>query len=561
MQRLLAIDCDPREICLILATAVGDRVTLEGIETISLTRAADEVPFTSEEVGKQLQAALAKQKRSGAKILIGVDRNSVESFEFNVPPASDGELPELVQTQVTMESPNAVDEGVIDFIPTPGPATEPRQITAAALSRAEISRITSICSVAGITPDRMLMRSYATAALFLRQHSSRKGNSLLVNVIGDEVDLIVVDQTRPLFFRTVRLPGTLGNESAETRLLHEIRRTLLIAPQSATVAQSIEAVFIVGNSPDHDRIVRQFAEESAIKTEILDPLASFLTGSEWKAASTGRLVPLLGMLVEETHGGHHSIDFLHPRRPPKPPNRKRQLAIALTAIALVGGGLGYYLWDLFTTADAEVKQLADELSDLEGLVKKTAEKKKIIDAIDDWNTNSVVWLDEIRDLSSRFPSGQDLVLQRLTMSPARGGKASIAFQGLAREPNVVTRMEATLRDSRHEVQTPRVDERVQDKSYTWNFETSVSLTPAKIEIEKPADKEASETAQKSSRKKSNPKSSSKLATPPTKVDDTVSATISDEAPPTKRVSQTREPRDKDVQDKPEAKSASKEQGI
>jgi|GEM_PF-437844 len=486
MQRLLAIDCDPRELCLVLGTAVGERITLEATETISCVRGADDPPMTAEELGKRLQTVLAKHKRTGARILMGVDRNAIELFDFPVPPATDAELPELVLNQVTTASPNMAEESVIDFVANGVVATESRRITAAALSRTEFDRITGVCNAAGMTPDRMLMRSYATAALFLNGQNLlgqnlRAGNSLLVNVIDDEVDLIVIDQVQALFFRTVRLPGVLGNEFAETRLLDEVRRTLLVAPQSAAVSQAIETVYVVGTAQDHQRLAEQIARENGIHAEQRDPYTGFLLAAKWEQPSSGRLIPLLGMLTAEVHGGKHSLDFQHPKRPPKPPNRTRQLVMSLSAVALLGGAGAYYLWDVFSTADAEIKRLASELSDLEGLVKKTTEKKKVADALEDWNANSVVWLDELRDFSAKLPTGQDLVLQRLTMSPARGGRASLAFQGLAREPNVVTRMEATLRDTRHEVQTPRVDERIQDKSYPWNFETSVSLTPARIE--------------------------------------------------------------------------------
>ena len=199
MQRLLAIDCDPRELCLVLGTAVGERITLEATETISFVRGDDDPPVTAEELGKRLQSVLAKHKRTGARILMSVDRNAIELFDFPVPPATDAELPELVLNQVTTASPNMAEESVIDFVANGGVATESRRITAAALSRTEFDRVTGVCNAAGITPDRMLMRSYATAALFLNGQNLRAGNSLLVNVIDDEVDLIVIDQVEALF--------------------------------------------------------------------------------------------------------------------------------------------------------------------------------------------------------------------------------------------------------------------------------------------------------------------------------------------------------------------------
>src|SRR4051794_4420511 len=135
MQRFLAIDCDPKEPCFVLAMATGDRVTLEAAAVVSVKPASDDVPVTPEELGKQLQASLARYKRTGAKCLTVVDRNAMELSEMTVPPATDAELPELVLNQLMIQSPNIADETIVDFIPSPGNATEPRRITAAALSK------------------------------------------------------------------------------------------------------------------------------------------------------------------------------------------------------------------------------------------------------------------------------------------------------------------------------------------------------------------------------------------------------------------------------------------
>ncbi len=505
MPRLLAIDCDARELCFVLGNSVGERVTLEAAGSVSLKGLADDRPLQNDELGKQLQALLAKHKRSGAKVLASVDRNAIELFQLTVPPAADAELPELVMNQLAIESSNIANESVIDFIPDVGGASEPRRITAAALSQVEFDRVKTVCTAAGYAPDCMLVRPYETASLFLKQQTAIRGNSLLVNVVADEVDLIVVDQQQPLFFRTVRLPAGMGDEAAEQRLLDEIRRTLLVAPQGSEVGQVIDAVYVFGTSGEYERIVQQISKDSTAKVELLDPYVGFALGSQWEKQTSGRLIPLLGMLLGEAHGGNHAIDFLHPRRAPKPPDRKRQLAMALIVAAVLVGTGGYYVWDLFSAADAVNKKLASDLADLEALVKKSSKKEKVTEAIDDWNGNSVVWLDELRELSSKFPSGQDLVIQRLSMTPTRGGKASIAFQGLAREPKVVTRMEVTLRDSRHEVQTPRVEERVQDKLYSWGFETSVSLSPAKVEMEESDHDQSASEVKESGKKESNSK--------------------------------------------------------
>lgn len=517
MQRLIAIDCDSRELCFVAATVNGDRITLEAASTETVKLPAEERPMTSEEIGKQLQALLGKQKRSGAKYLMSVDRSAIEFSEITVPPSTDAELPELVLNQLGGDSAASGEESIIDFIPLPGDQDGPQRVAAAALARHEFNRVNSVGSAAGISPERMLVRPYETAALFLSRGTTGSGHTLIVNVIADEVDLIVVDRERPLFFRTVRLPGGLGDEAAEQRLFDEVRRTLLVAPQNAEIGHVIDCVSVYGKGTAVEKLVEQIARDCSVQTEVVNPIEQFTTGSHWNNHYSGRMVPLLGMLVGEARK-IHSLDFLHPRRAPKPPNRLRQGIIAGAAVAAVVGCGWFYLNEKFSDIDAKIKQLNAELADLKTQEKKSADKRKSTEALEDWVGNSVVWLDELRDLSANFPSGQDIVIQRLAMSPARGGRAGISFQGAARESKVVPRMESTLRDPRHEIQTPRVEERAQDKLYPWTFDTSISLTPEKVDFkpvekkkssgddksasdEKPADETKSSSGKKSTRDK------------------------------------------------------------
>lgn len=505
MQRIIAIDCDPRELCFVAATMNGERITLEAAATIPVTHPAEERPLTGEEIGKQLQSLLGKQRRSGTKYLLSVDRNAIEFSEITVPPSTDAELPELVLNQLSGDAATSADESIIDFVALPGEKDGPRRVAAASLSRSEFNRVNSVSSAAGISPERMLVRPYETAALFLSRGSTGSGHSLIVNVIADEVDLIVVDRERPLFFRTVRLPGGMGDEAAEQRLFDEIRRTILIAPQNADIGHVIDGVSVFGKGKAVEKLVEQIGRDCSVPTEVADPIQQFATGSQWDNHFSGRMVPLLGMLVSEARGAH-AIDFLHPHRAPKPPNRARQGILAAVAVAVVVGCGWFYLNDQFSAVDAEIKRLNTELADLKAQEKKSADKRKSIEALEDWVGNSVVWLDELRDLAANFPSGQDIVIQRLAMSPSRGGRAGISFQGAARESKVVPRMEAALRDSRHEIQTPRVDARAQDKLYPWSFDASITLIPEKMDFQsanekKPADEEKPAVESKSSGEK------------------------------------------------------------
>ena len=189
---------------------------------------------------------------------------------------------------------------------------------------------------------------------------------------------------------------------------------------------------------------------------VIDPFVAVDVAGPLMPENSGSFASLLGMVLDEVRGGAHAIDFLHPRKPPAPPDRRRPLLVAAAmVVALILFG-GYYVWDQLASVDVENQKLAAELADVKDLVKQAAQKKQAVAAIREWQADEVNWLDELRDLSLRFPSSRDAIVLKMTMSPGRGGGGTIQFSGLVRDPSIVVRMESNIRDSFHEIRSKRV---------------------------------------------------------------------------------------------------------
>ena len=105
----------------------------------------------------------------------------------------------------------------------------------------------------------------------------------------------------------------------------------------------------------------------------------------------------------------------------------------------------------------------------------------MIQAINEWGENDVNWLDELRDLSLRFPSDRDAVVLRMGLGHARGEGGTIDMVGVVRDPVIVTRIENSLRDKHHQISSRHVQERVQENSYSWHFESSLVVALARQE--------------------------------------------------------------------------------
>lgn len=477
MGKILALDWDRRQLRYVLA--------LVGRKTVKVLQAAEvAMAMVQEADGEEVAdpAATLKSKlgRSVSRLpaLVGVDRASVETLSLTLPPATDAELPELVLNQAMRESASITEDTALDFLPVAGEAGQPREVLAAALAADAMARIRLVCSQAGIKPSRLLLRPYASASLFLRSQQALPGEAcLLVNLVGDEVDLTVVAEGKIVFTRTARIPHSDDQAETDRRVLAEIGRTLMVAMQQRMGDQAVSRIHVFGSPGDHQGLVEAISGQYELPAAEFDPFDAVEVRRKVIPEHAGSFAPLLGMLLDEADGAKHAIDFLHPRQAPKPPDRRR-LLVAIAAL-LVTGGL--FIW----------YQQARELKKLDGAIAslaKTRDERKaqatqaftraqVVNSLRAWHAAELNWLDELRDLSIRFPSGSDMVVLQMALSPGRAGGGAISFSGMARDPKIVVRMESNIRDRYHDIRSKRVQERGPQGSLAWSFETSLSVAP------------------------------------------------------------------------------------
>lgn len=484
MPRLLAAEWDVGEARFVVASLRGRSVTIEQLGQVPLSPPDGEGASASAELHQEVASA-AFPKASRAKVLVGLSRANVELRQLTMPPAPDTELPELVRMQALREQGFVNEESLLDFIPLAEDPTEARAVVAAAISRDQYAAINAMCTAAGIKPDRLLLRPYAAASLFLRQAANPDQAVLLIDVSLHRADLTVVIDRRVVLSRTVRLPS--DDETAALPLgplLAEVRRSL-IAVENQPGGGSIEAIYVFGTAREHQALVEALESELRMPAQAFDPFAGVSLKSKVQSAlpaETGRFASLVGMLLDEAHGSH-ALDLLNPRRKPEPINRKRLAVAAAALIAAVGLTLGYTAWTKFDEINDDIERLSRESRELDNLLKVAEAKRKAVEEINQWAGGEVIWLDELRDLSLRFPSPRDAVLLGLTMSRSSSNKGGVMeFQGLVRDPSIVGRMESALRDDHHEVRSKRVQASIQDRIYTWQFESSLSVTKRDKEL-------------------------------------------------------------------------------
>jgi hypothetical protein len=172
------------------------------------------------------------------------------------------------------------------------------------------------------------------------------------------------------------------------------------------VAESENAALGVG-----DRL----RDTLAIPVSRFDPLG----GEQPPAGATaGSFAGAAGLLYLFGRGKGLPINFVRPREPKPPIDPNRRLltwaGIAAGVLVLIGGIGGYAL---VAANQKKVDALQKQKKDLdEDLVRFDADERRIA-AVDQWQKSEIVWLDEIYNLTARFPDVNKVKLTEMIAEP------------------------------------------------------------------------------------------------------------------------------------------------
>ncbi len=337
MSQLFALEWDPREIRLMVASGRGRQVVIE--QAFSIPCETDpSAAGTAEQIGQRIAAELDARGLGRAEAVVAVGRNSIELRQLQLPPAPDEDLPEMVRFQATREFNELDDKWLLDFVPIDGSADSPRTVLATAIAPAILAQIETVCEHAGLKMRRLLLRPCEAALLLEGEKSIPRGQAvLLVNPLGVEADLTAVVDGKSVFLRTTRISSDPPPLQA---LLAEIRLTMAAASNQLG-GRKIESIVLCGDQQSDLDLARSIEAELQIHVERFDPFSGVKLGRALVASPPkhpGRFAPLVGMLLAELKPSNHAVDFLHPRRraAAADPRKKWIIAAACAATLLLG---------------------------------------------------------------------------------------------------------------------------------------------------------------------------------------------------------------------------------
>lgn len=482
MARFLALEWDNREARVAVAAERGSEILVEHAFSVPLgARDGEEKSDSSPAaIGERIGAALTQARVRSAEALVAVGRSNIELKQLTLPAVPDEELPDMVRFQAMREFHSLAENWPLDFSPISDSGPDNRSVLAAAMSPDLLATFEQVCASAGTKASRLVLRPCAAASLFLRRpEATAEAVRLLIDLLNEEADLTVLVNRDAIFLRTARLPAAALTDPEHCRpLVGEIRRTLAAA-QNQLVGRKVEAIYVCGNQSEHAEMISRLEQELSLPTRLFDPLAGLQIDSSLQRnlpASIGRYAPLLGMLADEIEQVQHGMDFLHPRRKPEPPsqrNRYTAYGLALCVTVLLAA---FMIWQRLSALDAEIAQLNQDLKAYEPVVKSSAEVEKAVAEVKKWSVSDITWLDELREMSEKFPASQDVMLTHVRFGH-HGEGGLMTIEGLVKDASTIDLLQNRLRDERHIVELKETTQDNDIKQYGWQFKSEVVVKP------------------------------------------------------------------------------------
>lgn len=424
MSRYLAIDAEQGRLYLASAAVKGSAITVE--KALAIPDVGTLTAANAGELGRRLKDALKDADIAPAPVLISVGREKTVLKEIKFPAsATPVEEASLVRFQVAKEMTEGGDNVVVDYFAQPVPDSDGQRRALAFVIRKDVlAPLKALCAAAGLKLAGITPRPFGVAAALLRAIKDgavtppdSPSAPLAILVRGDKWgELVIVRGGQVAFTRSL----TGVSLASETSMLGEIRRNLAVFSGPSSLNQ-VQALFVAeGDLPGGwtGRLKGGFT----IPVQSFDPIAG--TATDVPAESHGAFAGPVGLMALRARSPELPLNFLSPREP-KPvsdPNKRLLGLIGVAAAILIVGGL---LLGLFIVNQKQSREqsLAKQKAELEEDLKKLDDVQRRVKAVKDWEDKGVNWLDELYDLTARFPDPTKIEVVQLLGTPYDGKNA------------------------------------------------------------------------------------------------------------------------------------------
>jgi hypothetical protein len=312
------------------------------------------------------------------------------------------EEPAVVRFQAVKELTGAADEAVIDYTPAGETPNGERRALVLVAKRQEVSAYQELCKAAGLKLAGITPRPYGLATCIERLAGTTvltpppepADAAVAVLAIADGWAEICVTRGGALLLARSLVPGP--------NLAAEVRRSLAVFAGQAG-AQPVAAAYVAGGA-ENASVRERLHNLTELPAHLLDPFAGSDLPDLPAPDRRGPFAALVGLLHLQGSRGGLPVNFASPKqpRPPEDPNRRKVfLGAAVAAAVLLAVGLLGFLE--ISKLDQQIKAKTATNRELDEQLKAFEDDDKRVKAIGAWADQDVVWLDELYDLTDRFP--------------------------------------------------------------------------------------------------------------------------------------------------------------
>jgi Tfp pilus assembly PilM family ATPase len=409
LARFLALDWDHNQLHVVLANVGGG-----GVRVLrAATWAEDARPADAAAAGERLKERLKEAKIPAAPVLACLGRDRIIVKEVRHPAVPAHEEPAVVRFQALKELTGAAEDVVLDYTPYGEGSHGERRAMVLVAKRADVSAYQELCKGAGLKLAGVTPRPFGIATCIERLAGTSvltpkpepADGAVAVLAVADGWAEICITRGGTLLLARSLVPGP--------NLAAEVRRSLAVyAGQSGD--QPVRAAYVAGGA-DNAGLRERLHNLTELPVHILDPFAGSEEPDQPAPDKRGAFVGLVGLLHLRAGKAGLPVNFVAPKqpKPPEDPNRRKLVLGAGLAVA-VAAAVGLLAFLEIGKLDRKVRdqqtanrQLQEQLDQAEEDDKKYAQVKA-------WTESTVNKLDELYDLTDRFPD-PDANKMRLTL--------------------------------------------------------------------------------------------------------------------------------------------------
>ena len=433
-----------------------------------------------ERLDEQLSRIVAKHRFSKASCGVMVGRDVAELRPLALPPVPDNELPDIVRFQAIRSFASAGDRAVVDYLITDRTATGV-QVLVAATSGAKLQPIRQAVEAAGLKVQSIVLRPTLTAAWVRSQIAPPDGWQVIVDVGEAATDLIYVRGGEVQVVRTVRTtPGALASQDGAQSLAGEIRRGLIAGRSGSEPTQ----VLVIGGGGE--RLQTALADEAvvqAVPIRLGGDAAGDAAGDVDGDVDGGP--PHAAAILGLVNGASPTICFENPRRRVEPVSPARRYGPVGVAAALAVLAIGGYIWNQLRSLDRQIQAMQSANGDLAQRITKDAPKLQRTATVDRFLDADVAWAGQLATLAQSLPPAEELIVRQISgSSDDRAGGGQMILAGAATSPEVIAKIEQSIRRRGYEVDGQGANEIESQDAYRWRIRETVRFDPAAIRRER-----------------------------------------------------------------------------